>query len=1069
MNLVVSQNERALQVHVEQLLADLKWVGVNGGGEKRARGTAPLRALRQPLSLRMSMYRSLLIPRGFAPDRELDNERRYARPRDRMQHAIQVRDEYNERWRALREGLQATFETGVDVPDLAATMNVRFREELYRIWLTQVKQPGLEGNLATGTAWDYQAVGLDEPDVPPPPAGTDAATGQLPDDWYSRFIDTLYFNDYVRWITLTTYRIHRQQWLLKEAMTLKGPLGRRQRLIKSAVRNLTKVWGDVSIMYTKEELEEEYGTQSELKVTLKARVKELADDSWIMELEDPDEAAREEAALEADRSVARWELNQVKKKVKWLRQAADGWDRLAFDEEQRVYLLNAGLVAPHVSSFLVGLGHEEDFRVEGSRGTLPFSWLVQKSAFVDHTLIMGWLRGSHTAANPSDKDALLALHERVELVRVPTVRWRYMPKSSAAMLDRYIRARVKIADNSRDDSRAVRRLANPLLMVVFDPPVEIHFRVADPNLPEHMMFNAGFVGTGVHFEDLHEQQSEFLETMRQQGALPFGGVPYHRSAHGLSLRSVRLAHPGNLRWAVQQMITHVAQVNPWSFLGPPVEEKASIEAIINLTLSNVAYGPNNILPLTRVADVGEAESGQPRTLVLDAGNPNVTEDVRDDPDRYSLLMRWRDSYKDLPYVIQRILVIDTSMPAGKREVTSFGDVQKIENDPELPEPEPKEEGDADFPTFLPWRAAPGEASINRRQPLAIRANGSPSAALRRDVSGGPSAGTDRILAITWNLAGKATRMNRKQWHASLSGQAWARWLRSRIQKMDEPPVLVALALQEWNPSNKFPHAFHDWLGKAAAKTEARYLRYSYELKPLGGLFGRDFSQNLTLFVRADRAKGWKVSKAGQVCFGASKTCVKGSLVAQIESKRSRGANVAPARWLIVASHFPFGGEDNVAGRNQAYRKTLKSVRALRDRESGQVIWMGDLNYRMRAAAAHRDQLLDSMQRNLAFQGFEEGPGNRGPFSFFHPTCKLQPLGKRADAKRRNALLQARRKGSSKAYVSKRTPSYCDRILVRNTSATTTRQRRLIPETYESVVEGTLESDHNAVASTVKFL
>ncbi len=123
-----------------------------------------------------------------------------------------------------------------------------------------------------------------------------------------------------------------------------------------------------------------------------------------------------------------------------------------------------------------------------------------------------------------------------------------------------------------------------------------------------------------------------------------------------------------------------------------------------------------------------------------------------------------------------------------------------------------------------------------------------------------------------------------------------------------------------------------------------------------------------------------------------------------------------------------------------------------------------------ATEASEAELLDGLtyqrRRNWIFHMFDEGPNNRGPEDDdrFFPTCKMNQATKETPQAAWNVLRKARERGDPKtAYNPSRTPSYCDRILVR---------RRGLGiwigiQRYEASAQGTNLSDHNAAMATLR--
>ena len=310
-----------------------------------------------------------------------------------------------------------------------------------------------------------------------------------------------------------------------------------------------------------------------------------------------------------------------------------------------------------------------------------------------------------------------------------------------------------------------------------------------------------------------------------------------------------------------------------------------------------------------------------------------------------------------------------------------------------------------------------------------------------------------ILAVTWNTAGGETVKTRQQWKDSPEGKDWATWIQRKIHF--DPPEIVILALQEWNTMNKFHEAFGDWLDAADSKNG--YIRHkAITLKTAFRFIKRDFSQILSIYVRKTPGQDIKSEKVKEICFGASRSCVKGSLVAKISP-------VLGNPLFVVASHFPFGGEDNWKERDDAYRKTVRAAPQLRGDDP--VLWMGDLNYREFKKGTEEDQLTRGIKSRPVFEGYKEGIDDRGPFppGGFSPTCKFNPfLGDDADGRAR--MISARFQGLPIAYNVKRKPSYCDRVLWRPGDDTTFKVTA-----YDAAsIGGALESDHNAVSASFQY-
>jgi hypothetical protein len=91
-----------------------------------------------------------------------------------------------------------------------ALMSVEFRRHLYLEWIMYGEQERIDGS---PTERDTLIWGSDPPatpDVPSDPPGTEG--GVLPEDWYNRFIDTVFVNAWIRWHMLAYYRAMQYFW-----------------------------------------------------------------------------------------------------------------------------------------------------------------------------------------------------------------------------------------------------------------------------------------------------------------------------------------------------------------------------------------------------------------------------------------------------------------------------------------------------------------------------------------------------------------------------------------------------------------------------------------------------------------------------------------------------------------------------------------------------------------------------------------------------------------------------------------------------------------------------------------
>lgn len=380
----------------------------------------------------------------------------------------------------------------------------------------------------------------------------------------------------------------------------------------------------------------------------------------------------------------------------------------------------------------------------------------------------------------------------------------------------------------------------------------------------------------------------------------------------------------------------------------------------------------------------------------------------------------------------------------------------------------------------------------------------------------------RILTVTWNTAGRLTKQNLKTWMDTTGNRdaaAWHSWLKRAIKP--GIPDIVVLSLQEWNLSNAFPVAFGHWLNDIVPggyHTSGSTLKNAWFLRK----YRRDFSQRLVVFVRTEhvpvlmltrsrkkrKADKQRIKEAkaayearlelereeplfnepafrkvhpdpaldlpddldsmphlvNQICHGSSHVCTKGSIVARMQIQGSP--------LYIVSSHFPFRGQDNIEVRNKAYNEVINAVPELMLDPTALVIWLGDLNYRMQSAYPAEDKHFDQLRKVIAdrtaFDGYKEGPKDQGPFGF-NPTCKMVVLPKGNADDRREAFRLARIKARPQAYNPKRIESWCDRVLWhQGLNYHGTPQLEVLSYTQASI-DGSLHSDHTAVAAVLQYV
>ena len=221
---------------------------------------------------------------------------------------------------------------------------------------------------------------------------------------------------------------------------------------------------------------------------------------------------------------------------------------------------------------------------------------------------------------------------------------------------------------------------------------------------------------------------------------------------------------------------------------------------------------------------------------------------------------------------------------------------------------------------------------------------------------------------------------------------------------------------------------------------------------------------------------------GSRCFGKLRTCVKGSLISAIRFGW-RGDD-APPDIYVVNSHLPVDTKDKetfgMAKRVTAMRTTLEGLGALYGRKSA-VLWTGDLNYRQmdhddwdgeyEIRPGRNEQLSmlmrDGSQYNASFlEDFQEGERYRarqkGRGVAFNPTCKLvaTPGDRNRECRRKE---DDDRKIVLDCYDQKRSPSWCDRIIYRDSV-----RHVVLCDDYASFGENAHMSDHNMVVASLSI-
>lgn len=384
-----------------------------------------------------------------------------------------------------------------------------------------------------------------------------------------------------------------------------------------------------------------------------------------------------------------------------------------------------------------------------------------------------------------------------------------------------------------------------------------------------------------------------------------------------------------------------------------------------------------------------------------------------------------------------------------------------------------------------------------------------------------SAFKPRILAVTWNTAGRLTKQSLADWTdvRNLDAGAWRLWVQRAVR--DDIPDIVILSLQEWNLSNAFPKAFGVWLNEfvpGGYHVSATTLKNSAILRKLG----RDFSQRLVVFVRTQHVpvmmltKSRKKRKADKqrikeakaayeaeleferdmdpgfyesdfrkvhpdpalelpedlnsmphlvkkICHGSNKVCTKSSIVVRMY------LNGKPL--YIVSSHFPFRGQNNIEVRNRAYHEVIHKVPDLAYDPAALVIWLGDLNYRMQYREQddkYFDQLRQVIADRDAFDGYQEGPEDQGPFGF-NPTCKMIVLPEGNVLGRRMAFHKARLRATPQAYDPRRIESWCDRVLWHQGLNYHGDPQLEVVSYRQATIDGSLHSDHTAVAAVLQYV
>lgn len=159
-----------------------------------------------------------------------------------------------------------------------------------------------------------------------------------------------------------------------------------------------------------------------------------------------------------------------------------------------------------------------------------------------------------------------------------------------------------------------------------------------------------------------------------------------------------------------------------------------------------------------------------------------------------------------------------------------------------------------------------------------------------------------------------------------------------------------------------------------------------------------------------------------VAFGMLWSSLKGAALLSVTLKYQRG------KVTFVCPHL-CANEGYKAQRDRDFNYMMKEL-GITD-IPGQVIIAGDLNYRTADGKLESDELKQSIESGLIGKEFTESPIT------FQPTFRFHP-------------------GTNKYQDSKRTPSFCDRILYRPLEDITIRK-------YKSVMCEKIKSDHKPVA------
>lgn len=246
----------------------------------------------------------------------------------------------------------------------------------------------------------------------------------------------------------------------------------------------------------------------------------------------------------------------------------------------------------------------------------------------------------------------------------------------------------------------------------------------------------------------------------------------------------------------------------------------------------------------------------------------------------------------------------------------------------------------------------------------------------------------KIRIVTWNLGDN--KKTQSEWMTELE-QKW-----DVLTKTDEFHILF-LTIQE---SQKF-----DTFGKALRNRLKDYNIFSASSKLLAP--AKFYVHSYVFFHHKLNIGPENVSRAS--------TCLK-----TFCTKSTTGLSIDKngVELIFMGSHFPVNPKDKLTLGNeeriQAAKKSLKDVflPLATTKKNYAAFWAGDFNFRQ---INGKDQLAQAMPH---FKGFKEGEIN------FPPTCKMR---KDCDRPQSDTV------EIPECYVTKRSPSYCDRVLYHSKS------------------------------------